>query len=506
MKVSPDVDALRFKGHRLTYSELDAVVRDSAARLLASPAPSHESGQVRVGLLLDRSPEYVVCYLACARLGWLIIPLDGTNHRDLDTNLRLTRPEVLLCRPDSRELLTACRVRPSQVRVVRLAGGIVQGLCDPLPANAVREPRQRLCGDTPLVLIATSGSTSRPKRAQMTHRNIAQNALDHLDSLGMHPGARAGSVMLVALSPIFGYCNTAQIVAQLAAGGTLVLLDVPFSPRAVAELIERHGVTSTTLVPSMLRPLSRFAHWKRYDTSSLQMILFGGAPADPDCLAILRRVLPDTELVETYGQTEAGPRITTLRGHERDEHPGSVGRAIRNVSIRIESDAGSACAPGESGEVLIRGAGVMTGYFEDPDLTRDVLRDGWLHTGDLGYLDGAGYLTLTGRRRNLIIVGGKNVQAEEVEHHLLGHPQVKEAAVFGTQDDIRGEHIVALVVPQTANFDAQEVLVALRQSLPAHKVPRQIVLTQKLPRTSNGKIDRLRLSHSWTGGESPNHD
>jgi acyl-CoA synthetase (AMP-forming)/AMP-acid ligase II len=300
----------------------------------------------------------------------------------------------------------------------------------------------------------------------------------------------------------YGYCHTTQLVAQIDAGGTLALLPGTFLPRTFGEAVWAAGATTTTLVPSMMTMLARAPDRKLADLASLRTIVFGGAPIRADILDNLRVRLPRAELIQTYGQTEAGPRITTLRADAAQMRPGSVGRAIPGMRIEIRStENGESLPPCQTGEVVVCGDGVMSGYFDDAAATAEVLRDGWLHTGDLGWLDDAGFLWLSGRMRNLIITAGLNVVAEEIEAHLRQVPGVADAAVFGEPDELRGESIHAVIVRLGGAAPTErDVRTFLGPRMQPHKLPRRISFVSELPKTSNGKVDRVGLARLRIGG------
>jgi len=292
----------------------------------------------------------------------------------------------------------------------------------------------------------------------------------------------------------YGYCHTTQLIAETDAGGTLALLPGIFTPRTFADLVSAVEATTTTVVPSMLTLLAR-SRWHTYEqVSSLRTIVFGGGPVSLEVLDALRARLPKAELVQTYGQTEAGPRVTTLRWSDAGVRRGSVGRAVPGMRITIRSPNGEVVPSGQIGEIVVSGPGVMSGYFNDPAATAAVLNDGWLRTGDLGSLDDDGFLWLAGRLRNLIITAGRNVIAEEVEVHLRGIPGVADAAVFGEPDELRGERIHAVIVIRPgADLTAADVRASLATRLASHKLPRCVSFVTDLPRTANGKVDRARL-------------
>ncbi len=487
----PMHNAIVFGRQRLTFAELGDAVQQCAEFLhsvIASPG--------LVGLRLGRTPEYVVAYLAVAALGGVVVPFD--DDAPTEEVLSEARALGLVAILTNRKFAHLHGGAVIQVEGSDSRGGpipwAVRGLA-PLRPPALAQP---VNPDAPLVLLRTSGSTWRPKRVMLTHRSALASSRAHRLSVGHGPD----EVSLVALSMSYGYCHTTQLVAQIDAGGTLALLPGTFLPRTFGEAVWAAGATTTTLVPSMMTMLARAPDRKLADLASLRTIVFGGAPIRADILDNLRVRLPRAELIQTYGQTEAGPRITTLRADAAQMRPGSVGRAIPGMRIEIRStENGESLPPCQTGEVVVCGDGVMSGYFDDAAATAEVLRDGWLHTGDLGWLDDAGFLWLSGRMRNLIITAGLNVVAEEIEAHLRQVPGVADAAVFGEPDELRGESIHAVIVRLGGAAPTErDVRTFLGPRMQPHKLPRRISFVSELPKTSNGKVDRVGLARLRIGG------
>ncbi|MFF0223186.1 class I adenylate-forming enzyme family protein [Streptomyces sp. NPDC004629] len=487
---------------RLTYRQLQEEVL-GIGRVLAQRVKTGD----RVALQLPRSAEYVVLYLAVLSIGAAVLPLSHElSEAETVTELATCAPVLLLRDPDVRAARrpfpaagddgTAPAPAVMDIAVCAHTDGDLTRL-----RSAVgRAPRAGVTGthaapgggadpESPAVLLATSGSFGLPKRVVLTHRALLANARAHRASLD----ATAHRETALAAVPLnFGYCNTVQLVGQFDSAGHVVLLGGDFLPSRFGRLVEEHRVTSTLLVPSMLRLLT-LGDWHRtYDLSSLRHIVYGGAPTPPEILRDLERRLPGVELVETYGQTEAGPRITTMRPRDRAAHPGSVGRPLPGVEVTIRDRDFRPLPPGATGEIVVRGPGTMTGYHARPEETARVLRGGRLLTGDLGRLDKDGFLYLSGRLRNIAIVSGMNVSLEEVEACLTAHPAVTEA-VCGVRADARaGETLVAwvrLTVAEQATV-LDELTGFCRARLSAHKLPRRIVAVADFPRTRTGKIDR----------------
>jgi acyl-CoA synthetase (AMP-forming)/AMP-acid ligase II len=488
----PDHAAIVFADHRLTFAQLGTAVQLCAQTLgaegLGTESAPASTDPILVGLRLGRTPEYVIAYLTLAALGATIVPFDDeTPDREVVTEAQRLRLKALITN------------RP----LTDIAGCIVipvapddQGT-EPIPWTGTNEqltnlPRSRwVRPDLPLILLKTSGSTSRPKRVVLSHRNALASSRAHRASVEHGPD----EVSLVALPMSYGYCHTTQLVAQIDTGGTLALLPGTFLARTFAEAVSDARATTTTLVPAMLTLLAKASAGTEPKLKSLRSIVFGGASVGPALLDQLRSRYPWVELIETYGQTEAGPRIATMRAADARLRPGSVGCAVPGMRIVICSTSTGETLPfGEVGEVVVRGDGVMSGYHGDPAATADVLRDGWLHTGDLGRLDEQGFLYLAGRLRNLIITAGRNVNAEEIEEYLRQIPGIADAAVFGEPDELRGETIHAAIVARTGAFPVEgEIRAFLVSRLERYKLPHRISFVGELPRTENGKIDRPSL-------------
>ncbi|MEV5884504.1 AMP-binding protein [Streptomyces sp. NPDC052020] len=486
-KERPEAPALTDGRLRLTYRQLLGQVRELAGSLAAVARPGD-----RVALQVRRSAEYVVLYLAVLELGGTVVPMAT------DLSAQETARELADCAPrllvrDAEGARADVPAPPAHTAVLDIPvcasteGDLRRlrsscGTPGPVPSPP-RDP------EAAAVLLSTSGSFGLPKRVVLAHRAVLASARAHRASLG--PAAEPDTAL--ATVPLgFGYCNTVQLVGQLSTGGHVVLLDGDFLPSRFGRLVERHRVTSTLLVPAMLRLLG-IGDWHRaYDLSSLRHIVFGGAPTPPGVLAAVQARLPGAELIETYGQTEAGPRITTLRQHDRARRPGSVGRAVPGMEITIRDEDFRPLPPGRLGEIVVRGDGLMTGYHARPEETAEVLRDGWLRTGDLGRLDDDGFLHLRGRLRNIAIVNGINVSLEEVEDCLTGHAAVAEAVCDVEGDERSGESLAARVrlADGRPAPSAEELIRFCRSRLSPHKVPRRIAVVEDFPRTRTGKVAR----------------
>ncbi|MEM1230670.1 MAG: AMP-binding protein, partial [Pseudomonadota bacterium] len=281
-----------------------------------------------------------------------------------------------------------------------------------------------------------------------------------------------------------------------------------FDPAAALDLIEQHSVTHTLGVPAMLAAMAEEQHARPRNLSSLRYIAHGGSPIATQVVRRLSAVMPHTEVVEVYGATELSPLTTVLRHEEKlvDEPAGrSCGTPIPGTDIAILRPDGSSCDRGEVGEVTCRGPNVMQGYWNKPEQTAAVLRDGAYWTGDLGYMDETGHVFLVDRSKDMIVSGGENVYCTEVEEALYTHPAVLEAAAFGVPDEKWGEAVHAVVVPRPehADVDPADIIEHCRAHIAGYKVPKGIDLqSEPLPKSGPGKVLKRELrAPFWEGHE-----
>lgn len=337
-------------------------------------------------------------------------------------------------------------------------------------------------------IVYTSGSTGRPKGVMLSHRNLLANAQGVCASLGLNFD---DSIMAV-LPFAYSYGNSV-LLTHLLAGARIVIENTPYA-QTLLERMQCEQVSSLAGVTSTFAMLLRGPMCAPIALPALRTITHAGGPLPAAVFAQMRAAFAQQRIFLMYGQTEASPRLTCLAPEDLDRKPGSVGRAIAGVSLRIAREDGSSAAVDELGEVLAAGEGIMQGYWADPVGSAAALRDGWLHTGDLGRIDGEGYLTLAGRNDEVIKSGGYRVGPAEVEAALLDHPQVRDAAAVGVDDALLGQALWAFVVMDPeSNVPEQALLAHCAQHLATYKRPRQIRRIDRLPRTASGKILRQTL-------------
>ncbi|HVU03800.1 MAG TPA: AMP-binding protein [Polyangiaceae bacterium] len=440
---------------------------------------------------LENQHEAIECELAALSSGLAWVTLTARlTWAEVRGVMAACSPRLVVTTPEGRKKLAegnAAMPLPDFPWIV-VTGAEFESL---LASGAGKAPPRADVGpETPARLRYTSGTTGTAKAAVLPHR-VYHASLDALLEL-LAPTSPADRALHVA--PLT-HGSGALVHPVLHAGGTNVLLR-HFDVEGVLSAVEQHRITTFFTVPTILSRLVSSADWSRHDLSSLRALVYGGAPMPAAQLdAAVRKI--GRALVQIYGMTEAPWPIASLR--QADHVSGSprlrsVGRPTPNVEVRVVNDRGEPLGPDEVGELVLRGPNVMSGYLDDDEGTRAVFREGWLHTGDVGRIDPDGYVFIVGRRKDVVISGGFNVYAAEVESALSTDPRVLEAAVVGLPHDDWGELVAAVVVPRPgAVLRAEDVDAVARRLLSGYKCPRRIEIAADLPKNASGKIQKSEL-------------
>jgi long-chain acyl-CoA synthetase len=342
--------------------------------------------------------------------------------------------------------------------------------------------------EAPALVLYTSGSTGRPKGAVLSHAAVAAG---NASWLGPVMALAADDRVLAVLPLSHSYGINGALLAPLLAGASVVILE-RFSPDAVVAAVREHRVTVFPAVATMFQRLLDAPGWSRADFASVRVALSGAAPC-PWPLAEAWRARSGVRILRGYGMTELHRPLSYLADDPRDL-PDCIGRPVPGVAIRIVDDAGAAVAPGETGELLIRTPAAMDGYLGQPEETAAALVDGWFRTGDLARVSPDGFVSIAGRKKELILRGGYSVSPPEVEAALLAHPSVAEAAVVGIPDPALGEEIAAFVALHPGVRTSPDDLVAwCKTRVAGYKCPRVVTLVPALPRGATGKVLKAEL-------------
>jgi long-chain acyl-CoA synthetase len=478
-----DQSSVVFEGATLTSGQLGAWARRFATGLAALGVGAGD----RVAVCMVNCPEVLVAYQAIWRLGAAVTPLlfllseDELRHalRDSGATVVVSTTEVLpKVMAAARGLPLGCVVTGagtgSAVSFEELSAGAEAGLTGTDPEDMA-------------ALLFTGGTTGRAKGVVLSHDALSSAAWSA--TLAGVEDELSVSLLPLPLAHVYGLMVATMSLHSVRASRSVLMRW--FDPVGWLRLAQDHGVQIGTLVPTMLRLLAA-QPLESYDLTRLQRLVSGSAPLPAEVADEWCRRVPHVEVVEGYGCSEtAALATTTRRGRAR---AGSVGQAAPGVALRIELPGGAAAAAGVSGEVCIRTPSLMTGYWHDPDATASAVRDGWLHTGDIGRLDDDGYLFILDRLKDVIIRDGFNVHPRDVEESLTRHPAVAACAVVGRPDREHGEEVVAFVqLNPGASVSCDDLVEFARAHLSAVKYPREVHILDQVPLTSIGKLDRLAL-------------
>jgi long-chain acyl-CoA synthetase len=477
----PDHVAVRLADQSLTYAELDRAARGIAASLRARGI---EPGSA-VAIMIPNLPEFTQAYYGILYAGCTVVPL----------NVLLSAPEVQYHLEDSRARLLFAHplfeapakagAAAAGVPVVWAAGAGPDTVAELAAAPPIEAVTPTLPTDTAVILY-TSGTTGKPKGAELTHSNLFINCAVVLPKL---LPIQSDDTALATLPLFHSFGQTCIQNASIAAGGTFTLLP-RFGPEEAFAIMERHRVTLFAGVPTMYFALLHHEGAAR-DLSALRWCVSGGAAMPVEVMNAFEAKF-GVEIYEGYGLSETSP-VACFNMPGRPRTPGSIGYPVWGVEMAILDDKDQPVADGERGEICIRGHNVMKGYLGRPDATREALRGGWFHSGDVGIRDANGSYRIVDRVKDMIIRGGFNVYPREIEEVLYAHPAIVEAAVIGFPHQSHGEEVKAVVVSRDPALRPDDVIAYCRERLAAYKYPRVVVFAESLPKGPTGKILKREL-------------
>lgn len=514
----PDHDALVYpdRGLRYSYAEFGEAVERCAGALVALGIGKGD----HVAVWGQNVPEWVTLQFATGKIGAVLVTVNpayrsrelryvleqsdaaalfltrGVKDADFLEVLHSAVPEI----SDAVDGKVASEELPFLKRVVLMgeAGdgepvvGFADFLGDAVGVDEVRARQATLSADEVINMQYTSGTTGFPKGVQLTHANIVKNAFYIGECMRLGPEDR------VCIPVPFFHCfgcvlGTLNTVTHEA---TMVPVET-FDPGTVLRAVDRERCTALLGVPTMFIAELDHPDFGRYDTSGLRTGIMAGSPCPMEVMKKVVDVMGASEITIAYGQTESSPVITQTRADDPLEiRVSTVGRALPDVEVRIVGvDGGGDCATGEQGELWTRGYHVMRGYYKMDDKTAEVLDgDGWLRTGDLAVMDGEGYVSITGRAKDMIIRGGENVYPREVEEFLYSHPEISDVQIYGVPDERYGEQVAAAVRKREGSeLSAEDVQEYCRGEIARFKIPRYVDFVEGYPMTASGKIQKYKL-------------
>jgi long-chain acyl-CoA synthetase len=477
----PDRAAVRLDDLVLTYEKLDERSQ-RVARLLA--ARGVEPGD-RVGLMLPNVPQFPVLYYGVLRAGAVVVPMNPLlKAREVEYYLGDSGAKLIFAwhamaeeAAKGAEAAGAGFVPVESVAFEKLLG-------DHAPLTTVTGRR----ADDTAVILYTSGTTGRPKGAELTHANLSRNAAVTATTLLL---LEPDDVIMGCLPLFHSFGQTCALNAAVTSGACLRLLP-RFDPGRVLEVIQQDRITVFEGVPTMYAALLNHPRRGQFDVGSLRVCVSGGAPLPVEVLHGFEAAF-GCIILEGYGLSETSP-VASFNHPDRQRKPGSVGTPIEGVELRVIDPLGIEVPTGEVGEIAIRGHNLMKGYWRRGEATQEAIPDGWFRTGDLARQDEDGYFFIVDRKKDLIIRGGFNVYPREIEEVLYEHPAVAEAAVVGIPHPMHGEEVgAAVVLKPGAEASSADLQAFCKERVAAYKYPRHVWLEAALPKTATGKLLRREV-------------
>ncbi|SFB22451.1 long-chain acyl-CoA synthetase [Lentibacillus halodurans] len=490
-----DYTAITFSGNTYTYRHLNQLIRNVAGSLRNLGVNKGDS----VALMLPNCPQYPISYFAVLMCGATVVQVNPMyKSSELLHVLNDSGARVMIA---LNKLLPGVKEVMNDTEVEALIPVSIESDCkfdEYMRTQEYRVPEVSINPKEDIaVLQYTGGTTGRSKGAMLTHYNLVANTLQSYATSQVR--TRIGEERVLSISPLFHvYGMTSCMNLTFYIGGNLILTP-KFDVEQTVEIIENTKPTIFPGVPTMFIALLNYYKEKQFDLTSLRTCTSGSAPLPVEVLNKFNET-SGTNVAEGFGLSEASP-VTHRNPITGLQKPGSIGIPIPNTDAKIVDSASGVeeLEIGEVGELVIKGPQIMKGYWNMPEETDNVLRDGWLFTGDLAKMDADGFFYIVGRKKEMIIASGYNVYPVEVEDVIYTHPNVLEAAVIGVPDKYRGETIKAVIVPKDGkNFDGEQLIAYCRKRLAAYKVPQSVEIVRELPKTTVGKILKRSLIETYS--------
>ena len=499
----PDKEALVYGKTRLTYKQLNARINRLAQALLDIGITKG----AKVAILSFNCNQFLETYYALGKIGGIAVPLNFrlhaeeliymVNHSDAEAFI-LGEPFLQMVKDMRKDL-------PGIRKYISITDKPVKGMLHYetwIAKYPDDEPLVLVDEDDPLFIMYTAGTTGRPKGAVITHKNeVAMWMLGGFyvfPEPGLFTGGRLLDVKSFAVPPIFHLAAFGFCQFNFFGGTTVVLPEEVFDPVEIMRTIQEEKINAIVLIPAMANFLLLLPDLDKYDKSSLQIWLSGGAILPTETRRLIQQHFPNVRIIDLFGQTEMSPLVTGLLPSEAKGRETSVGRVLPFIEMRIVDDNDNDVPVGAIGEAAYRGPTVMKEYYKDTKATAEAMRGGWFHSGDLVRRDAEGYVYVVDRKKDMIISGGENIYPAEIEEILYSHPKILECAVIGVLDEKWGESVKAVVVCRPGEqLTEQEVIEYCKQHLASYKKPRSADFVDSLPRNTLGKVLKRVLKEQY---------
>lgn len=451
----------------------------------------------RICCLTKNSVEYLDVFMAAARLGAMLCPI---NYRlaifDMKKIIEDSAPKAFIFDVEFAEAAKAVLEEFPGINTVFSFGG------GELPWATRMETEIRKCpnsgppitadSENNLLLLYTAGSTGRPKGVALKQTNLFFGAMNWIIEVGINKNDYT-----LAILPLFHIAGHILWTLPHLIVGAKILLPRCFKPEETLQLIAREKVTNTFLIPAMAKMMIALPSWRKYDLSNIRLIGSGGEAASESMTSAFREM--GILFINAYGLTETSDGTTSTRPYDAPGKPANcIGKPLPFVDVKIVNSEGKEVGPGEEGELIHRGPSVVEGYWHRPVETAEAFQDGWFHTGDIATRDENDYIYFLGRKDDMIVTGGENVYPAEVEEAILRYPKVADAAVLGVPDEKWGQTIKAIISPKEGeSIQAEEIKIYLETKLSNFKMPRIFKFLQELPKIGSGKIDRALIKNVY---------
>jgi len=481
---SPDSTVLRLGESSMSYGELDAAARGVATALRERGVQPNDT----VAVLIPNVPEFTISYFGLLYAGSAVVPINVlASAPEVDYFLRDSKAKLLIAHTSFHDVGSR-GAEAASVPFVSAGSEGAGSLAEMMASEGIKGIHPTSADDTAVILY-TSGTTGKPKGAELSHSNIVLNCTVVAPKFVPLPAGQANYLATLPLFHSFG--QVAVQNACIATGGSFSLLP-RFDPGEALAIIERDRLNVFAGVPTMYFGMLHHDGDRSYDVSSLEVCLTGGAPMPVEVMSDFEKKFGVT-ILEGYGLSETSP-IASFGSFDRPRKAGSIGYPVWGVELQICDEKGEPLPDGERGEICIRGHNIMKGYLDRPEATAEAFEGGWFHSGDIGYRDEDGCYWIVDRKKDMILRGGFNVYPREVEEVLYAHAAVEEAAVVGIPHESHGEEIkavVALVAGKSA--DERELIDFCKERLSAYKYPRSVEFMESLPKGPSGKILKREL-------------